>query len=95
MTLIRVLQPGRSTRTPGFTAAPRRAIRPGAVVTLVNNTRPRAEQLLRCLGDELQRRWPSALVELYSKQSSARPLSVDEAGRLAARTDLAVVGVGD
>ena len=67
----------------------------GLDITLVNNGKPRARQLLQFLAEELRRDLPISTIDIFDKGSAGRPLSGDEAKVIAARSHLVITGVGD
>lgn len=94
---IKVHRPDQAVRAGGrLTLAARRLPEQGAVLTLVDNSKPRARAFLDLLGRELQARLPAiGRVEIFSKPSAAKPIESDEAVELAARSHLVITGVGD
>lgn len=67
----------------------------GAVLTLIENGKPRARDLMQFVAAELQERLPIARVEVFSKTSAGKPIDPDEAKVLAARSYMIITGVGD
>jgi hypothetical protein len=75
--------------------ATRRKVPEGAVLTLIENGKPHARDLMRFVAAELEQRVPIARVDVFSKPSAAKPIDADEAKALAARSHLVITGVGD
>jgi hypothetical protein len=95
MATIEVLRPDKpELDTPVQPLAPRAPVEDGAVLTLIENGKPHARELLQLIAEELRRSLPIA-VETFSKPSAAKPIDADEARNLAARSRLVVTGVGD
>jgi hypothetical protein len=67
----------------------------GLTLTLVDNGKPRAMELLEFIADGLRDDLPIGRVDVYPKGSAARPLGADEARVIAARSHLVITGVGD
>ena len=65
------------------------------VLTLVENGKPRARDLMMFIADELRSAFPGLEIDIFSKASAGRPLDGDEAKRIAARARLVISGVGD
>ncbi len=64
-------------------------------LTLIDNGKPNARRLLGYLADELTSRLPLATTDMHSKPSAGKPIDADVADMLAARSHLAISGVGD
>ena len=75
--------------------ATRGELEDGLDVTLVNNGKPRAKELLQFLGEERKKDLPIRSVDVFSKTSAGKPLTGDEAQVIAARSHLVITGVGD
>lgn len=98
MGMITVLAPDyESARPETITPASRRPVVAGerAVLTLIDNGKPNARALLRCLADALAEQLPIAAVEVHAKVSAGKTISAEEANALAARSRLVISGVGD
>lgn len=101
MTSITVLRPDwpkareRMSEEAG-SLAQRVALADGSVLTLVENGKSSAHRVLGMVAAELRRRFPQITeVEIVSKESAAKMLTDEEAGEIAARSNLAVTGLGD
>ena len=93
---ITVLRPDEPEPTPPAGAlAERGALPEELVLTLIENGKPRAREVLERVADALQERFPQLSVEVFSKPSAGKPISSDEAVQLAARSHLVITGVGD
>jgi hypothetical protein len=75
--------------------APRLPVVEPAVLTLIENGKPKARDLLRYIADGVAERIPIAAIEIHSKPSAAAPIDADTATMLAARSRLVITGVGD
>lgn len=96
MTRIQVLRPDRPAEAAAPVAlAARERPEPDAVLTVIENGKPRARDLLRMLAEELRGAVAFGEVEIFSKPSAARPIGDDEARMLAARSRLVMTGLGD
>lgn len=67
------------------------------VLTLIDNGKPKAREILATIAEELSRTHPRIrfVVEVHSKPSAAAPIDADTAQRLAARSRMVLTGVGD
>jgi len=93
---IEVLSPIRSVveTAPTF-LAPRGELPQGAHLTLIDNGKPKAIEILELLAEELRTWLPIGEVELYSKSSAGRPLEAAVTRGLASRADIAIAALGD
>jgi len=66
-----------------------------AVLTIIENGKPQARQLLSLIAAGVRRRLPVATVDVFSKPTAAKPIDADEARMLAARSRLIITGLGD
>jgi hypothetical protein len=66
-----------------------------AVLTLIDNGKPKARELLGYVATELERVLPIERVDIHTKPTAAAPIDADTATRLAARSRLVVTGLGD
>lgn len=67
----------------------------GGTLTLIENGKPHARELLELIGAELKRRLGLADVTVFSKGSASQTVADDVARMLAARSRLIITGVGD
>jgi hypothetical protein len=96
MSRITVLRPDKAVAPAApVSLADRSAELDGGVVTLIENGKPHARELLSFLGEELARRHPGLVVETLSKPSASKPIDADQARMLAARSRLVLTGIGD
>ena len=65
------------------------------VLTLIDNGKPNAKLLLTHAAEELKKRLPLAEVRVHTKQSASAALDVETADLIAARSRMAISGVGD
>jgi hypothetical protein len=97
MSVITVLRPDKVEQEaePGV-AATRSRLEDGAVLTLIDNGKPHAREMLELVADEVRRRLPQITqVDVFSKPSAGKPIDADEARMLAARSRLVITGLGD
>ena len=97
MATITVFRPDVADTVPetDMARAPRRPVEDGAVLTIIENGKPKARVLLQYVAEALRARLPVATVEVFSKPSAAKPIEADEAKVMAARSHLVITGVGD
>lgn len=96
MAVIRVHRPV-PVATSGEVAslAARGALPDGAVLTVIDNGKPRARDLLTRIGVRLQDRLPISKVEVHTKPSAGAPIEEDVATMLAVRSHMIISGLGD
>ena len=75
--------------------ATRTAVPEGAVLTLIENGKPHARDLMQYVAAELEQRVPLARVDVFSKASAGKPIEADDAKKIAARSHMVITGVGD
>jgi hypothetical protein len=75
--------------------APRDALPEHPHLTLISNGKPKARELLLLLAEELREPLGIGEVEVVAKAGASLTLSPDEAREIAARSDLAIAGLGD
>lgn len=77
----------------------RPARRPGldgsARLTLIDNGKPRARQLLLMIAEELRQRGAAGSVQVISKSAASSTIESTQAARIAAESDAAIAGLGD
>jgi len=97
MAKITVLRPDETeSTTPLLTElATRRVPEAGATVTLIDNGKPRAREVLQRIAETLAEKIPGLVVEVFSKPSAGKPIGADDAIKMAARSHLVITGVGD
>ena len=96
MTAITVLIPEyEDDATTQSARARRHAFTRPSVLTLVDNGKPKARELLGYVADELRRLLPIERVDIHTKPTAAAPIDADTAKLLAARSHLVVTGLGD
>lgn len=78
-----------------LTMAARRPRAEGARLTLIDNGKPKAKELLSMIADGLQRHFPIAHVELFAKGSASRVIDDTEIAALAESSDMVIAGLGD
>lgn len=75
--------------------AERRALPPGARLTLIDNGKPKARELMQLIADRLRPRTGIDTIEVYAKGSASRVIDDAEVSALAARSDAVIAGLGD
>ena len=80
---------------PGRHLAARRPLGPATRLTLVDNGKPRARELLSLIADGLRARSGLASVRIVSKGSASRVLDDLEVADIAATSDVVIAGLGD
>lgn len=75
--------------------APRRALGAATRLTLIDNGKPRARQLLLLIADGLKARAGLASVRIVSKNSASRVIDDAEVADIAATSDAVIAGLGD
>ena len=78
-----------------FVHAPRSVPTDPFTLSIIDNGKPKAKQLLGELASLLEDRFPIADVELVSKSSAGKPLEADVAQSVAARSRMVITGLGD
>lgn len=96
MSLIEIVVPVASAPPPAtLKPAPRGGSTAGARLALVVNGKPRARELLERIAARLVDELGLVGVEVVTKAGASTPLTPDEAAAIAARSDLALAGLGD
>lgn len=96
MTTITVLDPEYEAPGPDAVAmAPRSVPTEPVVITVIENSKPHAKELLGYVADGLRERLPVSDVVVHSKAAAGKPLDADEAEMLAVRSHLVITGLGD
>ena len=78
-----------------LTMTPRRGFPDGVRLTLIDNGKPRARDLLLMIADGLRKRLPIASVEVFNKGSASRVIDEAEIAAIAASSDAVIAGLGD
>jgi|TARA_Y100000817_G_C16803578_1_gene520842 hypothetical protein len=96
MTTIDVLNPEYETEGPDeVRMADRSTPIDPVVITVIENSKPHAKELLTYVAEGLQERLPVAEIVVHSKPSASKPIDADEAEMFAARSHLVISGLGD
>ena len=96
MTTIDVLNPEYETEGPDeVRMAHRSTLVDPVVITVIENSKPHAKELLTDVAEGLQERLPVAEIVVHSKPSASKPIDADEAEMFAARSHLVISGLGD
>src|SRR5581483_11367999 len=75
--------------------APRRALGRPARITIIDNGKPRAVELLTNIIDNMRDQLPVADITSYFKGAASKIIDEQEAKMLAADADLVITGLGD
>ncbi len=93
---MKILRPdGGDVVAPTTPRAPRGQVPTPAVLTVIENGKPKARELLQMVGEQLGHRIALARTDTFSKPSAAKPIDADEARLMAARSHLVITGLGD
>ena len=91
-----VLRPDyEDTQVEKFFPAPRTVPEEPFTLSIIDNGKPKAKQLLTEVASRLEDRLPIANVEVVSKPSAGKPLEADVAQSVAARSRMVITGLGD
>jgi len=80
---------------PGRVLAARRPLGPSTRLTLIDNGKPRARELLELIAQGLRARSGLATVRVVSKGTASRVLDDAEVSDIAATSDAVIAGLGD
>jgi hypothetical protein len=97
MTTIQIMVP-ELTDAPapeGIALAERRPFTEGARITLIDNGKPKAPELMTMIADELRQRFPIGSVEIFHKGTASRVIDDAEIAAIAASSDAVIAGLGD
>lgn len=86
---------GMDERDADSTLSPRPASLRGLTIGLLDNTKPNATNLLREIGEELQRSYGAGETRLYTKDYFGTPAADDLIAQIAEEVDVVVTAVGD
>jgi len=75
--------------------AKRTTVPEGAVLTLIDNGKPSARDVMQFVAAELQERFPISRVDIFKKSSAGKPIDPDDAKVIAARSHMVISGIGD
>jgi hypothetical protein len=97
MSTVRLVNPTLAEDPPpaGRHPAARRPIGMATRLTLVDNGKPRARELLNLIADGIRARTGLASVRVVSKGSASRVLDDAEVAAIAANSDAVIAGLGD
>lgn len=96
MATITVLRPDvHQAAAAAFPPAPPPDTSRPLALTLIDNGKPKARELLQAIADELGTLVPLESVEVVRKEAAAKLLSEDDARSIAARSDIVIAGLGD
>jgi hypothetical protein len=94
--MLTLVRPDHETDTVAtITPAPRRPLQEGTVVTIIENGKPKARELMRLMVQEISRELPIADVRIVSKSAATVTLSQEQALEIAAASQLVLAGLGD
>jgi hypothetical protein len=96
MKTITLVRPDRQADAPAaIRPAPRVPLPDGATVTIVDNGKPKARDLMRFIVEELRRELPIGDVRVVSKPAATATLDADQAREIAGSSQLVLAGLGD
>jgi hypothetical protein len=96
MTTITVLSPQyEAAGPPEVRMAARSMPVTPVVITVIENSKPHAKELLSYVAEGLRERLPVSDIVVHSKAAAGKPIDADEAEMLAARSHLVISGLGD
>lgn len=97
MTTIDLLVPVLPEEPPAadLRLADRRPLDADTRLTLIDNGKPKARELMQLIADRLRERSGLATIEVYAKGSASRVIDEEEAATLADRSDVVIAGLGD
>lgn len=79
----------------GIRLAGRYPLSANARITLIDNGKPKAKELMSMITDGLSERFPIGSVEIFSKGSASRVIDEDEVASIAVSSDAVIAGLGD
>ena len=65
------------------------------IITLIDNGKPNARQLLENIAEKLKENIPIAEIDIHSNPSAGKPIENNEAQLMAARSRMVITGGGD
>ena len=94
---IRIVRPDFEELTKTIPLAPRERLdeRAPYVLTLIDNGKPNARELLTQVAEEVKTRLPLIEVSLHAKPSASAALDAQTADLIASRSRVVISGVGD
>ena len=96
MALVTVLRPDvQESQAPALAPAPPAAADRPLVLTLIDNGKPKARELLQAIAAELGTMVPLASVDVVRKEAAAKLLPEAQADAIAERSDIVLAGLGD
>ena len=97
MTTIEIMIPELEDSPPpeDIRLAERRPLPTDARLTLIDNGKPKARELMSLISDGLRARFPVGSVEVFDKGTASRVIDDDEVASLAASSDAIIAGLGD
>jgi hypothetical protein len=96
MALVTVMRPDvQEAEAPALSLAPPPPADRPLVLTLIDNGKPKARELLQAIASELGALVPLASVEIVRKEAAAKLLPEAEATAIAERSDIVLAGLGD
>ena len=65
------------------------------VITVIDNSKPHAKELMTYVAEGLSYRLPVSDIVVHSKSAAGKPIDADEAEMIATRSHLVISGLGD
>lgn len=96
MSTITLVRPDSESDTAHpISLAPRRPLEADAVVTIIENGKPKARDLMRFMVQEISGELPIGSLRIVSKSAATVTLTLDQAREIAASSALVLAGLGD
>jgi len=97
MSIIEIMVPEIPDAPPpaGIHLAKRRPLPENARITMINNGKPKAKELMSMITEGLRARFPIGSVGIFSKGTASRVIDEDEIASIAASSDAVIAGLGD
>lgn len=94
---IRIVRPDFEEPTKAISLAPRERLDEHTpyVLTLIDNGKPNARELLTQVAEEVKTRFPLMEVSFHTKPSASAALDAQTADLIASRSRMVISGVGD
>jgi hypothetical protein len=97
MPTIQIMNPECPEETPSadLHMADRAKLLDSARLTIIDNGKAKARDLMLLIADELKLRYPLKSVDVFSKGSASRVINEEEVSAIAENSDLVIAGLGD
>lgn len=97
MSTIQLMNPEIAEEPPlaGLHMADRPGLHNGARLTLIDNGKAKARDLMLLIADELKQRYVLKSVDVFSKGSASRVINEEEVAAISEKSDVVIAGLGD